>query len=30
MHSRVASGIDEVKTDVDTSVMCFYQVSLDL
>ena len=30
MYSRVASGADKVKADVDTSVMCFYQVSLDL
>ena len=30
IYSRVASGADEVETDVDTSVMCFYQVSLDL
>ena len=29
-YSRVSSGTDEVKADVDTSVMCFYQVSLDL
>lgn len=30
MYSRVSGGVDEVKTDVDTGVVCFYQVSPNL
>ena len=30
LYSRVSSWANKVETDVDTSVMCLYQVSLDL
>ena len=30
MYLRVSSGVDKIQTDVDTSVVCFYQVSFNL